>query len=153
MSKYLPVSQKDVADGSQDLEEGRKSSSSNYDVREKHFPLFDQTSKSSTWARWIPWILCLSLLVSNVYAWVKFDRPVFDDVVYCKWSSPISYYHLLTTQLDAAPANVALQYKNVRWEAAIQDDMTEFQGVPNVKNNKLWDDLFNARKYLLRPRS
>jgi hypothetical protein len=46
-----------------------------------------------------------------------------------------------------APANVALKWKDVLWEAAVQDELTEFQGVPNAKNNKLWDDLFNGERF------
>jgi hypothetical protein len=31
----------------------------------------------------------------------------------------------------------------VNFAAATQDELTEYQGVPNAKNNKLWDDSFN----------
>ena len=44
----------------------------------------------------------------------------------------------------SAPADVALEWKNVLWEAAVQDELTEYQGVPNAHNNRLWDDLFNG---------
>ena len=47
----------------------------------------------------------------------------------------------------SAPADVALEWKNVLWEAAVQDELTEYQGVPNAHNNRLWDDLFNGKYF------
>jgi hypothetical protein len=90
MSKYIPVSQKDVVDGSQDLEEGESSSSLDYGTREKQFALLAKTPKLSIWTRWIPWLLCPCLFVSNTYTWVKLNRSVFNDAVYCEWSNPHS---------------------------------------------------------------
>ena len=146
MSRYLPVNHKEVVDGSQDPEEGESSLSPDYDTREKQSPFVARTAHQSTWTRLIPWSLCLFLTVLNLFAWTMLSRSVTHNTIYCKYQITTHRHYSLTVYL--APANVALKYTNVRWEAAIQDDMTDFQGVPNAKNNKLWDDLFNARKSL-----
>jgi hypothetical protein len=81
---YLPVSQKDVVDGSQDLEEGSGCSSSEFDSREKIFTLAVEPSIFSLFKRWLPWLLCFCLFVSNIRLWMKLKGLVFDDAVYCK---------------------------------------------------------------------
>jgi hypothetical protein len=53
----------------------------------------------------------------------------------------------VTNVLVSAPVDIAAYgWKNVNFAAATQDELTEYQGVPNAKNNKLWDDSFNICK-------
>jgi hypothetical protein len=50
--------------------------------------------------------------------------------------------------LLSAPVDIAAYgWKNVNFAAATQDELTDYQGVPNARNNKLWDDSFNICRY------
>jgi hypothetical protein len=82
--KYLPVSQKDAIDSPQDLEEGPGYSSLDYGSGEKVFTLAAKPSGLSLCVRWLPWLLCLCLIISNIRSWIKLKGLVFDDAVYCK---------------------------------------------------------------------
>jgi hypothetical protein len=82
--KYLPVSQRDAVDGFQDIEERGSSSSLGNGMREKDFAMAVKPSASFLWNRWIPWLLSLSLLFSNIHSWMKLKGSVFDAEVYCK---------------------------------------------------------------------
>ena len=95
--KYLPISQKDIVDGSQDIEEGGSSASSEFEPREKDFTLPAKPSVLSLWTRWLPWLICLCLLLSNIHTWVKLNASEFPDAVYCKSSKrPRVRFHVLT---------------------------------------------------------
>ncbi|OAK99032.1 hypothetical protein IQ06DRAFT_357079 [Phaeosphaeriaceae sp. SRC1lsM3a] len=50
---------------------------------------------------------------------------------------------LLPTHLESPVDIASYGWKNINFEAATQDELTEYQGVPNEKNNKLWTDSFN----------
>jgi hypothetical protein len=66
--------------------------------------------------------------------------------------STVSYLRISTNILSSwtfhlAPVDIAAYgWKNVNFAAATQDELTEYQGVPNAENNKLWDDSFNSCK-------
>jgi hypothetical protein len=84
VEKYLPISQKEVVDGSQDLEEGSRSSSSEFDSRKKAFSFGTKLSFWSRFKQWLPWLLCLCLLTLNIRSSMKLKSLVFEDAVYCK---------------------------------------------------------------------
>lgn len=96
MENYLPVSQKDVVDGSQYLEEGSGCSSPDYGSTRKSFALAIKPSRSLLFKQWLPWLLCFCLAISNIRLWMKFQSLVFDDAVYCKF---FKYTHLNTESL------------------------------------------------------
>jgi hypothetical protein len=85
IEKYLPVSQKDIEDGSQDLAGGSGCSSSEFGTREKVVALAIKPSRSSNFKQWLPWLLCFYLGISNIRLWMKVKRLVFEDAVYCKF--------------------------------------------------------------------
>jgi hypothetical protein len=85
IERYLPVSQRDIEDGSQDLEGGSGCSSSEFGTREKVVALAIKPSRSSFFKQWLPWLLCFCLGISNIRLWMKVKRLVFDDAVYCKF--------------------------------------------------------------------
>jgi hypothetical protein len=84
VKNYVRVSQNDALDDSQDLEGGSGCSSSDFGLREKVFTLAEKPSSLSLFKRWLPWLLCFCLVISNIRLWIKLKGLVFDDAVYCK---------------------------------------------------------------------
>lgn len=148
VERYLPISQNDVVESCPDMQEYSRSSSSEYVLREK-IPVFAQKLSFWTFARkWLPWLLCCCLLISNVRSYINLRSLIFDDAVYCELLNciPAGTPGVANQSLSAPVDIAAYGWKNINFDAATQDELTEYQGVPNEKNNKLWTDSFNLCK-------
>ncbi|KAF9740465.1 hypothetical protein PMIN06_012999 [Paraphaeosphaeria minitans] len=79
----------------------------------------------SPWAicyRWLPWVLVAVLTITNWYAWMATRSTPFPDSIF-------------------SPAESAIQYKNVIFQAGIDSDTSPYQGKPSEELDHEWEEL------------